>query len=84
MYICCALLKYGYPKFSLEILEYCKVEDLLIREKHYLYLLKPEYNISLDPTVPFSLVNIPIKLGKKMSWRSHMRQKKKQTKKQSL
>jgi group I intron endonuclease len=29
----------------LEILEYCKVEDLIERENHYLKLLEPEYNI---------------------------------------
>lgn len=43
--ICRALLKYGYSKFKLEILEYCRKEDLLKREQYYLNLLKPEYNI---------------------------------------
>jgi len=54
MPICRALLKYGYSKFSVEILEYCKVEDTLIREKHYLDLYQPKYNISLDPTASFA------------------------------
>ena len=27
-------------------------EDLLIKEKHYIDLLMPEYNISLDPSAP--------------------------------
>ena len=40
-----ALLKYGYSNFKLEILEYCKAEDTIKREQHYLDLLKPEYNI---------------------------------------
>lgn len=40
-----ALLKYGYSNFSLEILEYCNKEDVLLREQYYLDLLKPEYNI---------------------------------------
>ena len=40
-----ALLKYGYSKFSLEILEYCTREKAIIREQYYLDLLKPEYNI---------------------------------------
>jgi group I intron endonuclease len=53
MPICMALLKYGYHKFSLEILEYCKEKDTLIRERHYFYLLSPKYNISLDPTATF-------------------------------
>ena len=54
MAICNSLIKHGYSNFSLYILEYCSVADLLIREKHYLGLLKPEYNISQDPTAPFS------------------------------
>jgi group I intron endonuclease len=40
-----ALLKYGFSNFSLEILEYCNLKDLLIREQYYLDILKPEYNI---------------------------------------
>jgi hypothetical protein len=40
-----ALLKYGYSNFSLEILEYCEILDILLREQHYLEILKPEYNI---------------------------------------
>ena len=47
-----AILKYGFQNFSLEIILYCKIEDLLIKEKHYIDLLIPEYNISLDPSVP--------------------------------
>ena len=39
------LRKYGFSKFSLEILEYCNIEDLLKREQYYIDLLKPEYNI---------------------------------------
>jgi group I intron endonuclease len=42
-----------YQNFSLKILEYCEVSDLLIREKHYWNLLQPEYNICLDPSAPF-------------------------------
>ncbi len=40
-----ALLKYGYSKFTIEILEYCDTKDLLNREQYYIDLLKPEYNI---------------------------------------
>ena len=40
-----ALLKYGYENFSLEILEYCRADDLIVREQYYLDLLCPEYNI---------------------------------------
>jgi len=54
MAICCALIKHGYSNFSLIILEYCLVAELLIREKHYQKTLKPEYNIAKDPVAPFS------------------------------
>lgn len=40
-----ALLKYGYSNFKLDILEYCKVEDVIEREQYYIDLLKPKYNI---------------------------------------
>lgn len=40
-----ALLKYGFSKFSLYILEYCTSENVLEREQYYLDLIKPEYNI---------------------------------------
>lgn len=43
--ICSSLLKYGYSEFSLEILEYCEKEELIVREQYYLDNLKPEYNI---------------------------------------
>lgn len=43
-----ALLKYGYSKFQVEILEYCSPEDTIKREQYYIDLLKPEYN--LNPT----------------------------------
>jgi group I intron endonuclease len=56
LYICSALLKYGYSKFSLEILEYCEPEKCLEREKYYFDLFKEKnkYNIALDPTALFS------------------------------
>ena len=40
-----ALLKHGYAKFRLEILEYCPYDKLLQREQFYFDKLKPEYNI---------------------------------------
>lgn len=40
-----ALLKYGYENFRLEILEYCKADELINKEQYYLDLLDPEYNI---------------------------------------
>lgn len=41
-----ALLKYGYEKFSLDILEYCETKLLLEREQYYIDNLNPKYNIS--------------------------------------
>ena len=43
--ICKSLVKYGYSSFSLEILQHCKKDKVLVREQYYLDLLKPEYNI---------------------------------------
>lgn len=40
-----ALLKHGHDNFTLEILEYCKPDELIKREQYYLDLVKPEYNI---------------------------------------
>lgn len=40
-----ALLKYGYGKFKLEILEYCDPQELLKREQFYMDKFNPEYNI---------------------------------------
>lgn len=45
MLITKALLKYGYSKFSLEILEYCNKSDLITKEQFYFDEFKPEYNI---------------------------------------
>jgi hypothetical protein len=40
-----ALLKYGYSKFKLEILEYCEPKDLARKEQYYMDILNPEYNL---------------------------------------
>jgi group I intron endonuclease len=48
-----ALLKYGYSRFSLEVLEYCDKEQLILREQFYIDNIKPEYNLS--PTAGSSL-----------------------------
>lgn len=40
-----ALAKYGYSRFTLEILEYCDENKALEREQHYLDTLNPVYNI---------------------------------------
>lgn len=43
--ICKALIKHGHDSFNLKILEYCSLENLLVREQYYIDTLKPEYNI---------------------------------------
>lgn len=40
-----ALTKYGYANFSVTILEYCDISDLLTREQYYFDKLNPKYNI---------------------------------------
>lgn len=40
-----ALLKYGYSKFKLEILEYCTIKDLTHREQYYMVIFHPKYNV---------------------------------------
>ena len=40
-----ALLKYGYSKFKLEILEYCEPKDLVKKEQYYMDILNPQYNV---------------------------------------
>ena len=40
-----ALMKYGYSKFKLEILEYCDPKELVEREQYYMDFLSPEYNV---------------------------------------
>lgn len=47
-----ALLKYGYSNFSLSILAFCEIGDILIKEKYYFELLKPEYNVLREPGSP--------------------------------
>ena len=60
MNICKALVKHGYSNFSLTILEYCEPSKCLEREGFYQKKQKqktkinPEYNISLNPSAPFS------------------------------
>lgn len=40
-----ALVKYGYSNFSLEILEYCDPNNVILREQYYFDKLKPDYNL---------------------------------------
>src|SRR3979411_2209795 len=40
-----ALLKYSHSNFSLDILEYCELDVLILREQYYIDLSNPEYNI---------------------------------------
>jgi hypothetical protein len=54
-----AIIKYGYSNFSLDILEYCKPNELISREQYYIDTLNPEYNI---------LKTAGSRLGKKLSY----------------
>ncbi len=47
-----ALLKYGYSAFSLDILAYCDKSELMRKEKYFIDLFEPEYNILNDPGSP--------------------------------
>jgi group I intron endonuclease len=40
-----ALIRHTHDKFSLYILEYCDIKDLIEREQYYIDLLIPQYNI---------------------------------------
>ncbi len=70
-----AILKHGLDNFSLTILEYCDPDKLLKREGDFIKLLKPEYNIIQDPTLPpmFGLAKQPHseETLKKMIGRTH-------------
>lgn len=45
MLINLAIIKHGLENFSLYILEYCSVQDVIQREQYYLETYKPIYNI---------------------------------------
>ena len=47
-----ALLKYGYHNFTFTILEICDMDNLLFREKHFIEVYSPEYNILKTPGSP--------------------------------
>lgn len=59
-----ALLKYGYENFKLEILEYCKADELIEREQYYLDLIKPEYNILTKAYSLFGYKHTPENIAK--------------------
>lgn len=47
-----SLLKYGYQNFSFTILEFCNIDNLISREKHFFDIYSPEYNILKTPGSP--------------------------------
>jgi len=47
-----ALLKHGYQNFSFTILEFCDIDSLMSREKHFFEVHSPEYNILKTPGSP--------------------------------
>lgn len=52
MPICLSLLKHGYHNFSLTILEFCNINNLISREKYFFDIHSPEYNILKTPGSP--------------------------------
>lgn len=62
--ICRALLKYGYSKFKLEVLEYCDPSSIIEREQYYIDLLNPEYNILKVAGSIFGYKHTPESLNK--------------------
>jgi hypothetical protein len=61
MLICRALLKKGYSKFNLEILEFCNPDIRFERENYYILNCAPEYNLNL------TLHKVPSRLGHRNS-----------------
>jgi len=61
MLICRALLKEGYSKFNLEILEFCNPDTRFERENYYILNCAPEYNLNL------TLQKMPSRLGHRHS-----------------
>lgn len=47
-----SLLKYGYQSFSFTLLEFCNIDNLISREKHFFDIYSPEYNILKTPGSP--------------------------------
>lgn len=47
-----SLLKHGYHNFNLTVLEFCNIDSLVSREKHYFDVYSPEYNILKTPGSP--------------------------------
>ena len=47
-----SLLKHSYQNFSLTILEFCNIDSLVSREKHFFDVYSPEYNILNIPGSP--------------------------------
>jgi hypothetical protein len=66
MLICRALIKYGYAKFKLEILEYCSALERFFREGYYISKCTPEYNIVQTPNTMPSRLGVVVKESSKL------------------
>jgi hypothetical protein len=40
-----SILKYGYSNFSLDILEYCEPENILLKEQYFIDIINPQCNL---------------------------------------
>lgn len=45
-----SFLKYGLNNFTFNVLEFCSKESLIEREKHFINIIKPDYNIDYEIT----------------------------------
>lgn len=59
--------KYGEENFKFEILEYCAVDNILVREQKYLDELKPKYNVSKNATAFMLGIKRPKSFGENIS-----------------
>jgi len=59
-----ALLKYGYSKFKLNILEFCDPKELVKREQHHINIMSPEYNVLKTAYSSLGYKHIPETLEK--------------------
>lgn len=61
MFINKALFKYGYSNFIITILEYCNLDDLMVRETDYFSVYDLNYNI----------LNTPDNTSKGLGWKRY-------------
>lgn len=81
-YLYRAFRKYGIENFEFEVIEECRENDLLERERHYYELIKPKYNLISPITNPMD--NDKVQVKHKVACRQSWGNKKDDIKKKSL